>query len=211
MSEIIYADLKFYGREFKKDGVGKKGPWKLFATKFARIGEENPLKFTAFAGPKKGLCITTLTEGETYNIGYKSEEKTFTNQDNEEITYDARTIVFIGEIKGEATTSPKKEEEPAEPKVEEAVVDAPTTEEAVVDKADLLTEQPGDKEVVLNTPVVHITPTEDELVWLNKLKALPKAALTEADVKHTLDERLNHPGANRLDELYRWFQANGDK
>ena len=205
MSEIIYADLKFYGREFKKDGVGKKGPWKLFATKFARIGEENPLKFTAFASPKKGLCITTLTEGETYNVGYKSEEKTFTNQDNEEITYDARTIVFISEIKKEEAETTN------EPKVEDAVVDAPTTEEAVVDKADLLTEQPGDKETILNTPVIHITPTADELVWLNKLKALPKAALTEADVKHTLDERLNHPGANRLDELYRWFQANGDK
>lgn len=189
-----YSDAVFIGREFKKKGEGKKGEWQLFIAKFSTDDSETGIKkYSAFANPRKGMCIKDCIEGNTYNIGYRVEEKTFTNQSGEEITYDARTIFFIDEKKDAGTAS-----KPAQPKEELGA-----TPKAVSD--DLLSGEVSEEEIVLNTPVTEVKLSSEEEELLNKIKKLPAEKVTEKAFKDTCD-RLPNCGANRKDELYRYFQ-----
>ena len=186
MNKLIYKDLTFLGREFKSKGTAKTGrEWKLFSCKFRDINQD--LKFTAFGNPNKGLSIEDLKEGETYNIGYNTEDKTFTNDQKEEITYEQRTVAFISELKD--TNTPQ--------------LPTPVTPQPQTTSTDLLATPT--EEVVLNTPVIDIKLNPEEETLLNQLKALDQTKVIEQTFKETCANRLANCGDNRQDELWRLY------
>ena len=176
-----YANLKFMGREFKSEGEGKKGPWKLYQSKF-KDEHDGDVKMTAFSDPKKGLCITALTEGETYNVGWKEKERTFTNDQQEEITYNAKTIAFISEAR-----------KPNEVPVPDMSPVAPAPVANLIPPAEGV--------------VAEFKPTPEENVWLEKLKALPQENVTEEAFKQTLSEpgRVADLTPEKLTKLYKYY------
>ena len=106
------------------------------------------------------MLFRSLVEGTVYNIGYKVEPQTFTNDEREEITYDRRTIGFLS-IKKEKEVTGTSSEVLTTPQGKDLLSPTPPTTQAFV-------------------------PTQPELELMNKLKALPQADVDENNFRTTM-------------------------
>jgi len=96
--EKFYETHKYLGRELKKEGEGKKGPWKLFKLNFD-VGGDFPKGYSIFDSAfkdKEGNVKVTLEEGKHYVIGYVN--KPFESQHGPKI---GRNAFFIKEASDE--------------------------------------------------------------------------------------------------------------
>jgi len=176
VNEMNYETLLFMGRDLKKKGTAAFGEWKLFQAKFNNA-EDKTLKFSAFSNPKIGLSIEDLKEGESYTVGYTSEQKEFTGSEGNLVQYEARTIKFLDEPKDKQTS----------------ISDEPTPDD---------TSEPD-----TGSDLNDYQPTEQELVWLNKLKALDSSCVTEDAFYETMKVRgrTHDDSDTHLSVLWAWF------
>jgi len=197
-TKIEYKDLVFMGREFKKKGKGTYGEWKLFSAKFQSDEEpDKTLKFSAFAGPRKGKCITELNEGDTYNVGFTSEDKTF-DGDNGPVEYTARTVKFIGDDSEEKEEETDNQPQPNKPTEDGGETSSPSSSSS----PDLLSKK------VEEQPKNAIQLGTDEELLLNQLKGLDQTNVTETAFKETLVNRIPSCEVVRQNALWKYYTEN---
>lgn len=192
---VEYINGTFLGREFKaKNKPESTKIWQLFSSKFRT--EMGDLKMGAFTSPKKGLCITSLIEGTDYRMGYTTEEVTFTNDVNEEVTYNRLTITFIDNVK-EGMVETNNTDCGA------GVIGPAHDPTMPVDTQNLLESY---KQDLSQAEGVVLQSNEKEI--LDKLYAIPPDKMNEEDFKYTINQSIVGIVPARVDVLWLFYLKN---
>lgn len=84
--------LTYMGRTLFRQGIGKKGPWKLYKLSLTSPDRDEPYTYSCFSLGGASTQLTELTEGQEYQFSYNQEMRIHAESGE---TYPSKTIFFI--------------------------------------------------------------------------------------------------------------------